>query len=142
MKRSKSIILGALAVAATLGMVGCQDDQPTQDVRSCVDKNGQVVDDSYCTGQQQTANGQNPNNDHIIRDILLYHWLFGGNFNNTGGRVVVYGGGFRPAPSMIYVSPRSSTGMSIVSSGSSARYTSVTRGGFGSSFHGATGGGE
>jgi hypothetical protein len=137
MKKSKSVILGAIALAAAASLTAC-DDQPQQDVRACTDRNGQIVDDSFCQAQPQTANGQNPNDDHIIRDILLYHYVFGGSFN--GGRV--YGGGYRPSPSVIYVSPRSSTGSSIVSSGSARSYSSVSRGGFGGSFSGGDSGGE
>jgi uncharacterized membrane protein YgcG len=141
MKKSKSVILGALALAAAAtAMTACDDKQ--QDVRSCTDRNGQIVDDKFCQAQPQTANGQNNANDQIIRDILLYHWVFGGQFNSRRG--YVYGGGWRPAsPSVIYVSPYSSTGSSIRSAGSASRYGAVSRGGFGGSFsggHGESGG--
>jgi hypothetical protein len=142
MKKSKSVILGTIALAAAASMTAC-DDQPQQDVRSCTDRNGQIVDDSLCQAQSQTANGQNPNDDHLLRDILIYHWVFGGTFNSRPG--YVYGGGYRPeSPSIIYVSPRSSTGSSIVSSGSARSYSSVSRSGFGNSFSGGSGesGGE
>jgi len=142
MKKSKSVILGALALAAAASMIGCDDDKQ-QDVKSCVDKNNQIVDDRFCQAQPQTANGQNPNDDHLLRDILIYHYVFGGTFNSRPG--YVYGGGYRPvSPSVIYVSPYSSTGSTIRSYGSARSYSSVSRGGFGSSFSGghSSSGGE
>lgn len=131
MKKSKSIFLGVLALAASAAMNGC-DDNPTQDVKSCVDQQGHVVDEKFCQAQPQTANGQNPNDDHLLRDLLIYHWLFGGSFN--GG--TVYGGSYRPTPNIVYYGAFSSTGSAIRSAGSARTYTSVSRGGFGSSFGG------
>ena len=135
MRKTNKIVLGVLALAAA--MTACKDT-PDQDVRTCTDKNGQIVDDKFCQVQPQTANGQNPNDDHLVRDILLYHWMFGGNFNGQ----YVTGGGYHPSPRIVYVPAFSSTGSAIRSAGSARSYTSVSRGGFGSSFGGGEGAGE
>lgn len=144
MKKSASVILGTLALVA--GLTAC-DDGPTKDVKTCADRNGNVVDDSYCYQQPQTAQGQNPD-DQIIRDVLIYHWIFGGNYQPRGNTFVyVGGGGYRPAISTTYVMRSTTEGSSIVRSGSAASYGArvgggyggVSRGGFGGSF---SGGGE
>ncbi len=104
MKKSAFISLGLVALAA--GLVGCNemDTAQKQDVRSCTDRNGKVVDENLCLQQSQTAEGRNPT-DHLLMDMLVYRWVFGGNYNT----------------------------------GSASHYTSVSRGGFGSSFGGGEG---
>lgn len=136
MKKSLSVLLGSLAVVA--GMVGC-DDQ-TKDVRTCVDKNNNVVDDKNCTSQPQTAQGTNPD-DAVLRDILIYHWIFGGNYQTRGSSFVyIGGGGYRSSPSVIYVAPSSGEGHGIVSSGSAGAYGRAVGGGYGGVARGGFGG--
>jgi hypothetical protein len=99
--------------------------------------NGKVVDDRLCEGQPQTANGTNPH-DNFIMNMLIYRWVFGGNF--FGGHVG--GGSFYPMNGVSYYRSSSEVGRSIISSGNAHTYTSVSRGGFGSSFRGGGGAGE
>jgi hypothetical protein len=132
MRKPVAISLGMVAAAAMA--LGCKAT-PQQDVKACVDRTGKMVDESFCQAQPQTSSGQNPNDDHLLRDILIYRWVFGGNYN--GGYVSGYA--YHPVPNMVYVSPRSSVGAGIVSAGSSHAY-GVSRGGFGGSFAGGEGG--
>jgi hypothetical protein len=133
-KTTAFISLGMVALAA--GLVGCKelDNGQTQDVRSCTDRNGKVVDESYCLQQTQTANGNNPT-EHLLLDMLVYRWVFGGNYG--GG--YVGSGSFYRQPGVVYYRSSSDVGRGIMSSGNAVRYTSVSRGGFGSSFSGGEG---
>jgi hypothetical protein len=134
MRKTQVITLGILAAAALA--IGCDDHK---DVKACVDKSGKMVADWNCQQQPQTANGQNPSDDNLVRNLLIYRWVYGGNYSNG----YVSGYVYQPAPSIIYVSPHSSEGSSIVSSGSARAYSSsVSRGGFGSSFSGGEAAGE
>ncbi len=106
-RRSKKVATPLLAAAAlALVTTGCRQPQP----KRCVDDKNQVVDPSFCEVQDQDRN--NP----LYRGPgWPYHFYYGGS------------GGFAPGA---YVSG----GSSVPTAG--IRYSTTTRGGFGSSFGG------
>lgn len=145
-KSSVAVTLGLLALAAPL-MTGCDADVASnQDVRACIDQHNKVVDEKYCSQQHGGADfgggtqSSGNSNGSLLQDMLLYHWIFGGSYNNG----YAYGYDRRPRPGFIYVSPRSDVGSTIVRSGSAsvARSATISRGGFGGGFGGGEGAGE
>lgn len=104
-------------------------------MQRCVDDQNHVVDDKLCAGQPEQVVQQQPNGHGGFIPIFIpryrYYYGGGGGFGFGSG---VYGGGYVPQPGRAY-----SRGGGFF--GSLGRGSSVTRGGFGSSF-GHGGGGE
>ena len=131
MRKPSAIPLGLVA-ALSFTMLACKEKQ--QDVKSCVDPSGKMVDDWNC--EQRPEAGHTSAGQAAVTNLLLYRWAYGGLYQNG------YVKGYRstPEPSMEYVSPRSEVGSGIVSAGSRSAF--VSRGGFGGSFAGGEGAGE
>jgi hypothetical protein len=111
-KKSSSVAAPLLASAALAFLAGCRN----QEMKRCVDEHNTVVDDSLCNAQQQQ---QRPNPAGGFYPIP-FRWYYGG-WGGFGRGSTVGGGGFVAAPGHSYASP-------------------TTRGGFGSSFSGSSGG--
>lgn len=121
MKQSTTLNLVFINVLAA-SILACT---PEPENKQCVDTNGNVVNESNCA-----ANNSN------------FRWYYGGGLFNHGSHVS--GGRFIPLPGHYYSSPsqRSSSGSSLWGGSSHGTSTpSVSRGGFGSSGHGFSGGG-
>ena len=145
MKRSRLVSVGLVPMVASW-FASCGQAPPPTHQQLCTDAQNHVVEDNQCLEQDDrlraqggswTPNGYwQPYGGTAVP--MPYHWYFmpyrlGGYpigydtyTSNGGARVPVSGGSyFRPAES---AGARVSTG-------------NVVRGGFGSTFHGATGGG-
>ncbi len=155
MKKSQCVTLGLLAATAMVVMA-C-DEQPTQEIRHCVNEQGVVVDESFCTLLDNPDAGDDGGYTVATDDagvpivvprqqssgvpvILFYHWYYGGGYVRPlapGTRIIVNGNGygsFRPSPGRIYTSPRG------VSVGSGIGGSSIGKGGFGGTGRGFGGG--
>lgn len=108
MKKSRSVELTILCIVAASILDACKGNV---DNKTCVDKDGVVVDMSNC----QTSSG-NPIPGHF--------WYYGGRGFPIGGRV---SGGSYAGPSN-----NSFWGSSRSSSGSPVSASPISRGGFGS----------
>ncbi len=115
MKRSRIVQL-TLVAAIAAGLSSCRRNVEPQ---RCVDKDGNVVLDRYCDewDRQPYRPGY----------IAPYRWYYGGSGFRAGERA--FGGSFFPTP-----------GMSAARSSSSGWSGFISRGGFGSSSVGHTGG--
>jgi hypothetical protein len=117
-RRSAQVSAPLLAAAALAVLTtGCRQTQP----KRCVDDKNQVVDPSFCEVQNQNPN--QINNNYYRPGYWPYHYYYGGS------------GGFVPGSFV-------SGGSTLPSAG--VRYSTTTRGGFGSSFGGgdSSGGGH
>jgi hypothetical protein len=126
MKKSKIITLGLLASTA----LACDD--PSTEVRHCVDNDGVVVDEAQCS---PLDGGENTLDDagvpiivpHASTPHIYYRWYYGGYREPLipGTRIIITNGGsFRPSVGHIYSSP-----------------STFSRGGFGETGHSFGGGG-
>src|SRR5258708_22303266 len=117
MKKSKIITLGILALTA----IACDDNNNTEEVRHCLDADGVVVDESLCASDDGGVSS-NPLNHSVI----IHRWYYGGSRVYTPGtRIIINsGGGWAPSPGHSYSTP-----------------STIGKGGFGATGHGATGGG-
>lgn len=142
MKKSKLVTLGVLTIAA-LAAIGCDDDQPTEEVRHCVSPDGVVVEESMCNGLgddagdagvvQSTDDAGNviyvPRTYIGPNPILFYRWYYGGYSRPLmpGTRIIINGNGygrFTPSVGHVYSTP-----------------STFGRGGFGATGRGFSGGG-
>ena len=130
MRRPSHIVTPLLAAAALSVLTGCRP----KEMQRCVDDQNHVVDDKLCAGQPEQVVQQQPNGHGGFNPVFLpryrYYYGGGGGFGFGSG---VYGGGYVPQAGRTY-----SRGGGFFGLG---RGSSVTRGGFGSSF-GHGGGGE
>ena len=133
MRRATNIVTPLLAAAALSVLTGCRP----KEMQRCVDDQNHVVDDKLCAGQPQQVVQQQPNGHGGFFPIFIPHYRYyyggGGGYGFGSG---VYGGGYVPQPGRSYATAGRSGFF-----GSLGRGGSVTRGGFGSSFGGDSGGG-
>jgi hypothetical protein len=120
MKKSRLITLGILAATA----MACDDDNTSEEVQHCVDADGVVVDEALCNPDAGAAINQDPNVPQ--HPVIIYRWYYGGSRVYTpGSRIIINsGGGWAPSPGHSYSAP-----------------STIGKGGFGATGHGAAGGG-
>ena len=118
MKKSKIITLGILALTA----IAC-DDNISEEAQHYVNADGIVVDEALCNPDAGATINQDPN---VLHPAIIYRWYYGGSRVYTPGtRIIINsGGGWAPSPGHSYSTP-----------------STIGKGGFGATGHGATGGG-
>jgi hypothetical protein len=118
-KRSGSIEIAFVSMVAAAALSGCNaQDAYHRDWQQCVDKNNLVVADSLCDRPQGTSSAGSS----------YYHWLYSPRPYYPGAFI-----------SDGYLTPRPNMGVTRASGAAFGGDTAagITRGGFGSSAHGA-----
>lgn len=126
LRKTRSITLTLLAAIAA---AACDENQTAtqENIKHCVDENGVVQDESNCANVPESHDGGTPVDPQHPHNGGHFFWYYGGvsSPRSPGTRITTgSGGSYTPSPGVKYSPP------------------SISKGGFGSTGHGFSGGGE